>query len=674
MSPAGSFIKLSQIYSKLSGMNIESTKASLGLNWLPSSNSMFASSPCLQVQKSAKFLNTFLQDRLLDQQVLEDLKAVLKARLDLEDNQDDLSLVILKALQNPQANTFVITNITPAGFNYFEDTQELQIMTPLPIHKLPGSHLFKAIAKLAAVSCGPSTRLRVNKWVGECGLLSDDDSMVQKLRTTTNSSLETDYALMISLQEQDKWHQPKEDSLAKFIPRQIKKSLKYGPVIIHSHVWMDVSEVWYTMFKCGADSHFDFNSKNPETFAEGTIYPEIKMDDVKHMLSGAAERLKDYVVSLMEGMGLEESSIRSACESRPVWDPMWEAAVNQISTAVLLVDVELERAVKKAKVSDNKVPEAKVKTSRPKKGASRVWHVAILKQDIPPNLSQSSTSHLDTQLSSTTTSTTENSPVYALPNLVGRSTLPQPERCRPEVSSTAEPFANSTITSTIICNTPSLPISHKTTMSGAEPCVFSGTIGTPRAIGALQTIRSPALLHHLTPGIATSRFSATMALAKVSTRMTTELVCEDSDDESTNSNDISCNEELKAQLVLNVMRAQQDICLAEKKLADCILNKNTVLGVLYQFKATEAERKLEDANMDIGYVCHSLCKSGIMLYEDSGSVHRVQCCGVFKLQIKAVLREPDSNLKAQVRSSSLYHAVWHYIWQPYTTTSTSLYY
>lgn len=41
--------------------------------------------------------------------------------------------------------------------------------------------------------------------------------------------------------------------------------------------------------------------------------------------------------------------------------------------------------------------------------------------------------------------------------------------------------------------------------------------------------------------------------------------------------------------------------------------------MLYQFKATEAERKLEDADMDIGYVHHSLRKSGITLYEDSGS-------------------------------------------------------
>ncbi|KAG2338195.1 hypothetical protein BDR05DRAFT_952098 [Suillus weaverae] len=127
-------------------------------------------------------------------------------------------------------------------------------------------------------------------------------------------------------------------------------------------------------------------------------------------------------------------------------------------------------------------------------------------------------------------------------------------------------------------------------MSGAEPCVFSGTIRTPRAIGALRTIRSPALLHHLTPGIMTSRFSVTTASAKVLTRMTMELACEDSDGESTNSNDISHYEELKAQLVLNMTQAQWDVHLAEKKLADCILKENTALGVLYQFEATEAEK------------------------------------------------------------------------------------
>ncbi|KAG1806938.1 uncharacterized protein HD556DRAFT_1436866 [Suillus plorans] len=138
--------------------------------WLPppsNLNTLTASPPCV---KSTKSSNAFLQDKVPDQQVLEDPAAVLKARFDLKVNQDDLSLgccaVILEALQNPQPNTFVITNVTPAEyavtlafiseesdcgirakFNYFQDTQELQIMTPLPIHKQPTTHLFKAITK-----------------------------------------------------------------------------------------------------------------------------------------------------------------------------------------------------------------------------------------------------------------------------------------------------------------------------------------------------------------------------------------------------------------------------------------------------------------------------------------------------------------------------------------------
>ncbi|KAG1852598.1 hypothetical protein C8R48DRAFT_777418 [Suillus tomentosus] len=87
---------------------------------------------------------------------------------------------------------------------------------------------------------------------------------------------------------------------------------------------------------------------------------------------------------------------------------------------------------------------------------------------------------------------------------------------------------------------------------------------------------------------------------------------EDSLSESTDSSD-----PLKAQLVLNATRAQRDVRLAEKTLADCILKENAAPGKLYKFEATEAERKLEDTNIDIGFVRHSVRKSGITLYEDS---------------------------------------------------------
>ncbi|KAG2111213.1 uncharacterized protein F5147DRAFT_771942 [Suillus discolor] len=152
-------------------------------------------------------------------------------------------------------------------------------------------------------------------------------------------------------------------------------------------------------------------------------------------------------------------------------------------------------------------------------------------------------------------------------------------------------------------------------------------VGTPRAIGALRN-RSPALLHHLATPIvahsATSRLNVDKKLPSPIFPITTEpnSDCKDSDNESTNSNDTRASKEFKAQLVLNVTRAQRDVRLAEKTLADSVLKQNVALGKLYEFEATEAERKLEDADIDIGYVHHSVRKSGITLLEDFASTSK----------------------------------------------------
>ncbi|KAG1724337.1 uncharacterized protein EDB91DRAFT_1255301 [Suillus paluster] len=180
-----------------------------------------------------------------------------------------------------------------------------------------------------------------------------------------------------------------------------------------------------------------------------------------------------------------------------------------------------------------------------------------------------------------------------------------------------------------IHHTPSLSIyqaqaqhtSTTTMQSISHPTSNWKRVGTPRAIGALCN-RSPALLHHLTMPIvvrsATSRLNMDKKLPSPIFPITTEpgSDCEDSDNESTNSNDTQASKEFKAQLVLNVTRAQRDVCLAEKTLTDSVLKQNVALGKLYEFEATEAERKLEDADIDIGYVHHSVRKSGITLLED----------------------------------------------------------
>jgi hypothetical protein len=60
------------------------------------------------------------------------------------------------------------------------------------------------------------------------------------------------------------------------------------------------------------------------------------MDDVEWMLSDAAESLKGYIISLMEGMALEEAAIQSACDSHPVFEPAQMAALNSISSVIYL--------------------------------------------------------------------------------------------------------------------------------------------------------------------------------------------------------------------------------------------------------------------------------------------------------------------------------------------------
>ncbi|KAG2746646.1 hypothetical protein P692DRAFT_20876044 [Suillus brevipes Sb2] len=237
-------------------------------------------------------------------------------------------------------------------------------MPPLPIHEQPAAHLMKAVNNFTEAI--PYNRLLINitmhlnhhiqnkdftnipdlhltvtaqppddsgfdemeiaklilKWVRESGLSSDTDCMVRKLSITCNGHQDINYAFVMSFKERTRWQQPKEGSITtqqlcsapsldyeEFIPARIKKSLKFGLVEIASHIWIDISEVRYSIYKCGTDGRFDFNNKDAATFTEGTLHPILQMGDTERMLDDAAVNLKRYTVSLMEGMGLEESAI-----------------------------------------------------------------------------------------------------------------------------------------------------------------------------------------------------------------------------------------------------------------------------------------------------------------------------------------------------------------------------
>ncbi|KAG2115286.1 uncharacterized protein F5147DRAFT_649668 [Suillus discolor] len=71
------------------------------------------------------------------------------------------------------------------------------------------------------------------------------------------------------------------------IPHHIKKLLRFELVTIQSYIWINH----------GTNSHFDFNSKDAETFAEGIIYPKIKMDNIECIL-------KSFMDSIQNGLTL----------------------------------------------------------------------------------------------------------------------------------------------------------------------------------------------------------------------------------------------------------------------------------------------------------------------------------------------------------------------------------
>ncbi|KAI6020749.1 hypothetical protein BKA83DRAFT_4494553 [Pisolithus microcarpus] len=111
--------------------------------------------------------------------------------------------------------------------------------------------------------------------------------------------------------------------------------------------------------------------------------------------------------------------------------------------------------------------------------------------------------------------------------------------------------------------------------------------GTPSAIGALR-LRS---INPVSP-------------------KTTYMSTEGADGEG---NDIDLERE-EANFVLEAARAQRNVCILEQQLAAAKVEETVALGNLYRFRAQEAECKLEDANIDVGCICHDIRKSGVALH------------------------------------------------------------
>ena len=67
-------------------------------------------------------------------------------------------------------------------------------------------------------------------------------------------------------------------------------------------------------------------------------------------------------------------------------------------------------------------------------------------------------------------------------------------------------------------------------------------------------------------------------------------------------------------LVLAATCTQHNVCLLEHKLTSAWVEESEALGNLYRFRRQEAQCRLEDASIYVGFICHNIFKNGVPLH------------------------------------------------------------
>ncbi|KAI6022463.1 hypothetical protein BKA83DRAFT_4515146 [Pisolithus microcarpus] len=83
----------------------------------------------------------------------------------------------------------------------------------------------------------------------------------------------------------------------------------------------------------------------------------------------------------------------------------------------------------------------------------------------------------------------------------------------------------------------------------------------------------------------------------------------------------------EAYLLLDIARAQATVRRLERQLVHAKLDENIALGNLYKCRAQESERRLENAEAELGCICNSIRMSGGKLCDDSARKHRRHVSG-----------------------------------------------
>ncbi|KAG6375183.1 hypothetical protein JVT61DRAFT_3392 [Boletus reticuloceps] len=132
--------------------------------------------------------------------------------------------------------------------------------------------------------------------------------------------------------------------------------------------------------------------------------------------------------------------------------------------------------------------------------------------------------------------------------------------------------------------------------------------GTPSAIGALKRNTFVSFKQYGTP------YKNDNAGFSESPRKIHRTVVVEKPVFDTSQREEEEREEEEAKFILEAVRAQRNVCILEKQLATAKLEETVALGNLYRFRAHEAERRLGDANAEVGHIRHDIRKNGVVLH------------------------------------------------------------
>lgn len=92
--------------------------------------------------------------------------------------------------------------------------------------------------------------------------------------------------------------------------------------------------------------------------------------------------------------------------------------------------------------------------------------------------------------------------------------------------------------------------------------------------------------------------------------------------------------------MLDLVRAKRQVYLVQKTLADCRIRENEVLANLLRYRAEEAEKRLEDADVGLGCMRITFKKNGWTHFPHLTRTHdgRLQ---TGKLTIQNLMQEVD---------------------------------